>query len=428
MKINARSIGLVVGGLLVLGSAVLVFTCSPHTDPAPEEPPVRPAKTAIVETRGAALQRAFSGVVQSPDRVDLSFRVSGPLVELPVKAGDKVEAGDVVARIDPRDFRSALARVESSLDQARAQLAKMKAGARIEDIRILEKNIAAAQVEYDAAAREMERNRPLYESGDISESEFDGVRSAADVAKERLDAAKQELELAKAGARAEDIEAQEAAIRGLEAQQKVAADALADTTLKAPFDGVIARRYVDNYKDVRAKSPIVGLQSEGRVQVVTDVPETVAATVKREYLEKLTVAFEIPGSPEFEAELEEFTTEADPRTQTYAATVGLPAPEAYNILPGMSASVRIYLKPAYEEDRLGLPVPADALFVNENGEAFVWVVDDALTVRKVSVTTGDMTGTAIYVKTGLEGGERIVTAGVHFLEDGMKIRLIDEDA
>ena len=126
---------------------------------------MRPAKTVVVQTAGQTFQRSFTGVVQAQDQVDMAFRVTGPLVQLPVKAGDTVKAGDLLAQIDPRDFRSRVAKISGSLDQARAQLTAMKAGAREEDIRILKNKVSAAQSEFDNAQVEEKRYKNLLDGG-----------------------------------------------------------------------------------------------------------------------------------------------------------------------------------------------------------------------------------------------------------------------
>jgi len=425
MSRNKR-LGVIVGGALFLVGAILAFTYTPDTDP--EEAPllIRPAKTAVVQSGDGLVQRSYSGLVEAQDQVDLSFRVSGPLIELPVKAGQEIKAGQLIAQIDPRDYRNELAKVTSSLESARSELEKMKAGERIENIRILEKTVSAAKAAYELAAIEESRYRKLWEGGTESKSVYDERKVQMDIRKDQLDAAMEDLARAKKGARREDIDAQEAQIRGLEQHQRTAQNALDDTSLTAPFDGRIAKRYVENFQDVRAKRAIVSVQNIAQVKVVADLPEIVMAVLKLEYIEKLTVTFDLPGNPEFPVELEEVQVEADRRTQTYAVTVSLTTPKQYSILPGMSASLRIYLNDKFKDEGGGVPVPGDALFVDPAGASFVWVVDESsMTVQRIPVETGEMAGDNVFIKQGLKGGERVVTAGVHFLEDGMKIRLLD---
>lgn len=425
---KSRKLGLIVGGALFLVGVVFVFLYEPDTSPPDTPPPVRPAKTAIVESGKSSASRSFTGSVMAQDQVDLSFRVSGPLVQLPVRAGDEVKEGDLIAQIDPRDFRSQVAKIQGSLDQAKAQLTAMKAGAREEDIRILESQVAAAQSEFDNANVEMERYKKLWEGGTVSKSEYDQKKLENDVSRKALAAAKDELEKGKAGARQEDIDAQEAQIRGLEAQLREAQDALNDTSLRAPFDGVIARRFVENFQDVRAKERIVSVQNISDVKIVADVPEAVVAMVRKEHVEKLTASFDFDNNAEeFEVTVLEADLEADRRTRTYAVTVTMKAPETKRILPGMSASVRIHLTKEFAAEG-GVPVPADAIFTDDTGKSYVWVVDKDLRVRRTAVTPTDMTSDTILVKgDALKGGERVVTAGVNMIQEGWKIRLLDED-
>ena len=408
---------------MVVG-AVLAFFYNPDHTPPPKEPVIRPAKTAVVEAAGKLAERSFTGAVQAGDQVDLSFRIAGPLTELPVKAGDQVSKGDLLAQIDPRDFRTTLQEIQSNLKTARAELTKMKAGARAEDLSILKNQVQEAKLALENAEVEEARWRKLFEQGVESKSRYDKRRLALDVAKEKYAAAQSELERGQTGARQEDLDAQAARISALEEQERAASDKLNDTSLKAPFSGRIAKRYVENFQDVRARQPIVSLQNIGSIKVVADVPESVMVLLRREFIEKMSVTFDVPDSPEFDVELTEVDVQADPRSQTYAVSVSLPAPEQYSILPGMSASLRLYLNDRFEAQG-GVPVPSDAILADPAGASFVWTVKEpAMTVHRVPVTMGAASGDNVMVTSGLKGGERVVTAGVHFLEEGQQIRLL----
>lgn len=423
---KSRKLGLIVGGALFLAGVVFVFLYNPDTTPEEKPPPVRPAKTEVVQSARESVQRTFTGSVLAQDQVELAFRVSGPLVQLPVKSGDKVSAGDLIAQIDPRDFRSRIARIQGSLDGANAQLAAMKAGARDEDIRILQNKVAAAEATFGNSKVELERYEQLFKGGTVSKSDYDTKKLQNDVDRKALAAAREELDKAKKGARQEDLDAQEAQIRGLEAQLQEAQDALDDTSLKAPFDGVVARRLVENFEDVRAKQPIVSLQNIADVKIVADVPESVVAVVKKEHIERLSVSFDADADTEYDVSIAEVDMVADRRTGTYAVTVTMPAPESRRILPGMSASLRMHLTESFKSSGGGVPVPADALFTDPDGGTYVWKVDGDLKVRRAKVKTSDVGAERVIVTEGLEGGERVVTAGVHMIQEGWTIRLLDD--
>jgi len=134
--------------IVALGGGVRWWRGRPA--PLPPEaaaPVVRPARTVTLAPAGNAPVRSFLGRVQSARgrRADVSFRVAGTVVEMPVVTNQIVSAGQLLARLDSRDFETRLAQANSAAAEARARLAAMQAGDRPEDIRILESQLAAEQ-------------------------------------------------------------------------------------------------------------------------------------------------------------------------------------------------------------------------------------------------------------------------------------------
>jgi len=423
---KATSIGRIVGAVLVIGALIALLVYEPPK-PVVEAPDViRPAKVMKVESAGRIAARSYSGVVKANEHVELSFRVAGPLIELPVHRGQEVDKGDLIAQIDPRDFKTAVEKATSRLEKARAQLKALKAGEREEVVRMRENQLAAVKADYENAVIETKRYAQLLKDGVVSQSEFDQVKLRADTAQERVGAAEQDLKQAKEGARPEDIEAQEALVHGLEIQKQEAGHRLADTTLRAPFHGVIALQYVENLEDVSAKQPIVSVQDVSEIEVVADVPESVIALVRRENVASTKVEFEAVRGRTFDVDFKEIEAVADARTQTYALTVSMPAPEDVRILPGMAATLTIELKPDAAIVAKGFPVPLSAVFADAEGKPRIWKVDPKkLEVHLVPVEISKPTGNLVLVQKGLEVGDEIVTAGVHFLREGMQIRRLE---
>jgi len=409
---------------LLFGATLLLSGCG-KPDEAKTVESVRPAKIMTVSSDAGGLSRRFPGIVRASQRVDLSFRVSGPLIELSIIEGQAVKKGDLIARIDPRDFETNLKKIESSINQARARLESMLTGARPEDLRILEAEVTAAKARWVKARQQYERYRDLYARNQVSKADYDLHRSNQEVAKATLDTARQNLEKGKTGARKEDIEAQRATISGLEAKRKGARDALNDTRLKAPFSGVIADRYVENYQDVQAKQPVVSLQDVSSIEILVDVPEIMMATVKDKNALNVFAEFaSIPGK-KYRTTLKEFSTKADPQTRTYRVVLKMPAPKEVNILPGMTAKVFRIIDPGEVVQESAFLVPIEAVFGDEAGKQYVWIVNPETTqVQKREVQVGNVTGGTIRILEGLTSGEKIVTAGVNFLQPGMKVRAI----
>ena len=149
------------------------------------------------------------------------------------------------------------------------------------------------------------------------------------------------------------------------------------------------------------------------------------ALANADVVDRASVVFDFLPGREFAVEFEEIETQADPRTQTFALTVSMPAPEDVRIVSGMTAAFRLYVKPEFRGATGGIPVVSDALFVDEAGNPFLWRVKDDMTVEKVAVKVGDLALNQVFVREGVAPGDRIVTAGVHHLQEGMEVRRME---
>ncbi len=404
-----------------LGLAVVTMTCSPSFAQAPTAP-ARPAKVFTVQATDVDLQRVYSAIVYPSQEVELSFRVSGQVIDLPIRGATQLSEGDVVARLDPRDFETAIAQLESQRDQSMAQLEALRAGARAEEVIALEASVAAAQAKVNLALDQVERTRTLAERGVAAQALLDQDEANLDVAEADLQAKIEELTIAKSGARSEDIEAAQAALRGLETQIQTARDNLSDATLRAPFSGIVAVRHIENFSNIQAGQDIALLQSLSTVDLAFDVPGVdVSQLANREDLQA-SVVFRAMPDRIFEAELVEFSVQADVSTQTYRGRVAVDLPQGVAILPGMVGNVVITVQ---RDRQTALQLPLTAVVAQANGAPFVWIVDPiSNSVSPRQVELGAAMGDLISVTTGVAPGDTVVTAGIGQLQDGMAIRPI----
>lgn len=385
----------------------------------------RPVKTVVMQAQPAEVRRSYPAVVLPGREVELSFRVSGQIVALPIRGALRVGKGDVVAALDPRDFEAELARLESQLAQAKAQLRALTAGARAEDVAALEAEVAAARAEADAAAADLERSRTLFQRNTVSKARLDNDRMKLRRARAALEAKTQKLAKGRAGARKEDVDAQQAAVEGLESAVAAARETVADATLRAPFGGIIARRLVENFANVQAKEPVAVLHKLDTLLLSFDVPgpDVTALAGRRSDLSPVALLHNLPGR-EFAAKLDEFSTEADPATQTFRGRVAIEVPEDTVVLPGMTGSVVIT---DIDEARGGYWVPLSALAAAADGAPFVWVVAGAENrVSMRPVVPGEVRGSVVAIIEGLNEGDVVVTAGVSALRQGMMVRPVAE--
>ena len=182
-----------------------------------------------------------SGHVEATE-VRLAAKVGGRLLELPLREGDRVKAGQLVARLDTTDAENDLARARAELASADAQLRLLVAGSRKEDIRQASEQLAGSQAELDAATRDLVRLEGLAERGTATVKARDDARTRRDVAARSVDAMTAVLDRLRAGPRPEEIDAARAKKSVAEAVVATIEQRMVDATVPSPRDGVITSR------------------------------------------------------------------------------------------------------------------------------------------------------------------------------------------
>jgi RND family efflux transporter MFP subunit len=404
--------------LLILSILPLAGGCSSKASDSTEV--ARPVKTMIVTAGEEQRVRAFPGKAEASKKVELAFQVPGLLVKFPVKEGQRVAKGEVIGQLRQEEFQARLKSLQGQLDQARAALRALQAGERPEERLRREAQVRAAEATLANARAELDRATRLLRTNAIARADFDRIQATFRVAEEDLAAARQFVEKGAIG-REEEIEAQEAAVRGLEGRVVEASLQLSDSTLHAPYDGIIAQRFVEQNQNVKAKQPIVKFQDVDEIDVVVDVPETVMANLRTADIVQIQAEFSGAPGLLFPVHIKEVAQRADPATQTFQVRVAMKAPSDVTILPGMSATVTlIYRRASILGSRILVPIAA--IFKDNSGEQVAWVLGSDQTVSRRPVRLGEATGGQLEILEGLQAGDRIAVAGVTHLREGMKVR------
>ena len=400
-------------------SGILIGSIAAAQDATP-----RPAKVTVVTASQPVISRTYPATVLPSREIEMSFKVSGQVIELPIRAASQIKAGDVIAQIDTRDFDNQIAQLQSTRDQAVAELDALKAGAREEEISALEAAVQSAEAQVQQTGEALVRAEELLNRGVATRAQVEGAQAEARVAQANLRAQQEQLRIGEIGGRPEEIAAGEAALRGIDAQIKVARDSLSDATLTAPFDGIIARREIENFSNVQAGQSIALLQGLDVVHLAFDIPGPDVTQLTRNGAEMIanTAVFEALSGQEFPAELVEFSVQADSSTQTYRGRVAVTVPEGAFILPGMVARVISSTEGAAAEMR----VPLNAIVAGADGSPLVWKVEENGVVSGQSVTLGEPHGGEVSVTEGLADGDMIVSAGVSQIIEGMTVRPITQ--
>jgi HlyD family secretion protein len=194
---------------------------------------------------------ALSGTVDAHE-VDLSFQVAGRILRLNTDEGRKVQASEVVAELDPKDYDLALKRARAQEHSAQKALAALKAGSRVQDIRSAEAGLAQAEADLRFANLEVKRNTDLVAKHFVSPEALDRVTDQAAAAAAKLEQARQTLSLLREGARKEDIERAEADYGAAQAAASTAAQQLDYVKLASPVAGVVSVRLAERGQVVAA--------------------------------------------------------------------------------------------------------------------------------------------------------------------------------
>ncbi len=348
-------------GLLWISVAALLAGCS-KPEPAPE--PIRAVKVMTVQAEALHSRLEFAGDVRARVTSALGFRVAGKVIKRQAEVGQRVKVGQVLAELDPRDYRLAAA-------AAQAQ-------------------VAAALTNRDLASADYKRYKELRDQNFISGAELERRDST-------LKAAQAQLEQA-------------------QAQLSSQGNQTGYTRLVADVAGVVTSVQAEVGQVVGAGTPVVTIAQDGPRDVVFTVPEDRVAAVKAGEPVNIKVW---ANDDLLKGQVREVAASADPVTRTFQVKVEL---EAKDDLP-LGATVTVLPPSMSREGLKAIKLPTSALRNDGNGSA-VWVLDtNTMTLRSQTVQVETADGNDVVVSSGVEPGMVVVVAGVHVLAPGQKVQI-----
>jgi HlyD family secretion protein len=227
--------------------------------------------TRVVEEENADSLTLYGNV--DIREVELAFRVAGRMQSMRYDEGDTVGAGELLATLDPVPYQEALTVAKARVAQARAQVDKLKAGTRPQEVARARAGVRQALAASSNAESEYKRISGLLETGATSVKARDAAEARRDEAAANLASAREALALAQEGFRAEDIAAAEADLAAAKAQQSIAETQLEDTKLVAPSDGTLISRLREPGSMLAAGAPVYSLSLRDPIYVRAYVDE-----------------------------------------------------------------------------------------------------------------------------------------------------------
>jgi HlyD family secretion protein len=315
--------------LAAAGTAVWYFTSSRKTE----------ADGALVA----------SGTVEATD-AQLGFQTPGRLISIAPREGDRVTAGQELARLERSELEARHEQAEAQVQAARAALAELDQGARQEEIAQARAALAAASDRRADAERDLDRTRRLFDGGAVSREALDKAQTALDVIRNQQTQASEQLRLLQAGPREERKDAARAQIAQAEAAVRGVEATLGNTVLTAPFDGVVTVRHREPGEIVPAGSPVLTVMDPASRYVRIYIPENRVGAVRLGT--RATISADTypgktyPGEVSFIASEAEFTPKSVQTTEervrlVYEVKVRVTGDPKFDLKPGLPADVRL---------------------------------------------------------------------------------------
>lgn len=451
-KIGVRLRTPLVHHLLVGGAGLLLATSTiaglrAALGSSPEAPPVEtvaakgrslPVETIEIEQVSAyGVPRVYTGQIVALRSSELGFERGGAVVEIMADEGDRVSAGEPVARLDTQNLETQRLQIEAQKAQAQARLSELKNGARSEDVAVAQ--AAVRDLEQQLKLQETQRSRReyLFEQGAIAQEQLDEFSVGADSLRAQLDQARSQLLELQNGTRPEQLAAQQAVVNQLDAQLQDIDVSLSKSTITAPFDGMVASRKADEGTVMSAGQSVLEFAESAVPEAHIGLPPAAANQVQVGSTQTVRV-----NDQPYSAQVTAVLPTVDLATRTQTVVLQLDSAAAGDVEPGQTA--RLTLNETVQAE--GYWLPAEALTQGIRGLWTCYVLvpsgsrDTVVEQRSVEivqqesvadgstvsggVASENALSTRVLVRGTLQPGDRVVTSGVHRLVPGQSVSAV----
>ncbi len=404
-----------VTAVVALGGLALAGHASAQK-PQSEPPPPAKVSLATVTRRTFRPTVEVIGEARAIRYAQVGSEVDGIVRELDVADGDRLEAGELLVRLDSRLREIGRTQAAAELDVANEQHREYQAGSREEDVREAEAALREAEAKLAEAERDRARVDSLHETDFLSEKERDVATTAEQTARAALAAKRAALDRIQAGPRAEAVARAAADVRAKEAALRLIDEEIDRTRIVAPFPGVVVERHVDVGESVRAGDPLVTLLQVDPIDVYVEVAEQRIDRVRPGA--SVSIWFDGVPAVTFSGTIAAVVPAANRRARTFPVRIRLENDD-HRVLPGMAARAIVPTGGGEE-----LAVPLDAIVRSPEG-AVVYTVEDGR-ARPVPVAVGTKDGTMVAVSGALVEGQPVVVRGNEALFLGREVVIVDD--
>lgn len=367
-----------------------------------------------VERADFSLEVKSTGTLEPRNKAGIRALASGPVDEVMAEIGDQVKRGQGLLRIRQVDARLALEAAKAGLAAATANLEHLLAWQRDEEVKIARAAEASARAEYERLKKDLERAESIFAKGAISESQLQAARTAVSSARAAWESARETLAIAKTGPTKEEIDLARSQVKQAEAQAASARQALEDTTVSAPFDGVITESFLKAGDYVGRGDPVMEMVDDSYLEAESRMPERYIGKIEKGVP---VTARSASLSLSRRGEVIAVSPAVDPATRTFKVKIGIDNKDGY-------FNSGIFCAYTFQAGTLEgvLGVPPEAI-QNKEGRTFVWVNRNNV-AHKVFVSKGEGKDGFVHITEGLEGDEQVVVKGGGALSEGDSLEIV----
>jgi len=393
---------------------------------APSRREVRVALATRTSPAGPAPVLSAGGYIIARHQVEVASKITGRVVEITVDEGDRVERGQVLARLDDAEVAAAVRQADAALDAARARLAELLAGSRPQEIERTRAEMERARADLENARLTLARTRQLVADAIIEQQALDDARARYEMAEHALQSAAQVHELARLGPRREEIDQARAQVAQAEATLAFEHAQQDNTVIRAPVSGTVLNRYVDPGEMVTtgftsergARQALVNLADMNDLQAELDIAEADIARVGLDL--PVVITPDAYPSRHYPGRVEYIAPVGDRQKATIKVKVRVQRPDAF-LRPDMGVKVAFF--EGGEPDlggSGGVRVPQAAL-ARRDGRDLVFLVREGRAVQQ-PVSPGSVADGYVEIVRGLEGSERVILDPAD-IQDGQPVEI-----
>ncbi|MBV9761187.1 MAG: efflux RND transporter periplasmic adaptor subunit [Acidobacteriaceae bacterium] len=364
-----------------------------------------------------------TGYIVAAHKIEVASKVNGRVAWIGVDKGDKVQAGQVLVRLEDDEYRAQVQQEQGQLANLEAKLAEDEHGSRPQEIQKARADVDEAKADLADSKATVDRTRQLVQEGVLSKQALDDAQAKYDADLAKVASLQRTADLAVLGPRKEEMDQVRGQIEQARGALAYAQNQLDNTVIKAPVTGTILDRNVEKGEfittgfvgDKGAKGYIVTMADLNDLQVELDISQN--DFPKLGPRQKGTVTTDAYPDRKYEGVIEQVSPEADRAKATVQVKVQVLHPDGY-LRPDMNATVSFYndaqSQPTEQSKRV-VVIPGSAV---QNGGVFVVVNGHA---RRRTVSTGGSSDRGVLIASGLVGGEDLIVNPPAGLKDGQRV-------